>query len=303
MDDRGAIPPADASEPDSVGVVPKGITCITCEYELGGLATDGVCPECAAPIERSMRGDWLRNADPRWLKRACLGVRMMRWAVVSAGLAFVAMLLLGLGLATVGLALNQAANQSMLNLVVIIVSLVMLAALGGSAVLYGLGTWWATTPTNPGASPRNLTVSTARWTMPFFAAVPACFVAGSRLLNVTAALPLWAELSLACAAIALYGAHRGTISVVLRELHRRTGVFDRKGRDVHTQPWAGSGIVMVLAALLALSPLLVAGGQGSLPLAWFVMFLGFIAMDGRLRAASRAVRHEAEIAGVVKPRR
>lgn len=50
------------------------LQCIQCAYNLRGLATDKLCPECGTPIERSRRGDLLNDADPDWLKKLRLGV-------------------------------------------------------------------------------------------------------------------------------------------------------------------------------------------------------------------------------------
>ena len=50
------------------------LQCIQCGYNLRGLATDKLCPECGTPIERSRRGDLLNDADPDWLKKLRLGV-------------------------------------------------------------------------------------------------------------------------------------------------------------------------------------------------------------------------------------
>ncbi len=77
-----AVPVADPG-----GVIGGDLSCLTCGYNLRGLARDGRCPECANPIERSARGDLLACADPQWLRRLGVGVQLMLWFIgMSAGL-------------------------------------------------------------------------------------------------------------------------------------------------------------------------------------------------------------------------
>ncbi len=66
----------------NVGVIAFDLKCTSCGYNLRGLHEGGVCPECANPIERSLRGDLLQFADPAWLRQLHTGVRMMLWYVV-----------------------------------------------------------------------------------------------------------------------------------------------------------------------------------------------------------------------------
>lgn len=65
------------------------INCIDCGYNLRGLDPVGRCPECNAEVSRSLHGDLLRFANPRWLTRVILGVLLFFWSfavnVVAAG--------------------------------------------------------------------------------------------------------------------------------------------------------------------------------------------------------------------------
>ncbi len=87
-------------EPDEL-ISPSATTdvaCIQCGYNLRGLSPDGVCPECACTIERSLRGPWLRYADARWLRRLRVGtllllIHAILW-IVTAATAMVAVWLL-----------------------------------------------------------------------------------------------------------------------------------------------------------------------------------------------------------------
>ena len=49
------------------------IACRRCGYILKGLGSEGNCPECAAPIEYSLRENRLRFADPTWLHQITRG--------------------------------------------------------------------------------------------------------------------------------------------------------------------------------------------------------------------------------------
>ncbi len=47
--------------------------CVSCGYDLRGLDGDSNCPECGSDVQRSLRGDDLRYADPKWLRRIVRG--------------------------------------------------------------------------------------------------------------------------------------------------------------------------------------------------------------------------------------
>ena len=43
------------------------VRCVSCGYNLHGMATDASCPECGTAIQRSMQGNRLATTDARWL--------------------------------------------------------------------------------------------------------------------------------------------------------------------------------------------------------------------------------------------
>ncbi len=93
--------------PEAVPVQPLAtdLPCARCGYNLRGLRTDHLCPECGTPIERSLQGNLLHFADPGWLDTLRLGVALKLWMVVIA-------LVVGIGgtvAAAVGLFVVQAA--------------------------------------------------------------------------------------------------------------------------------------------------------------------------------------------------
>lgn len=59
----------------------QDIACLHCAYNLRGLSPHGRCPECGAAVWPSLRGDLLRYADGRWLKRLAFGVLLVQCAI------------------------------------------------------------------------------------------------------------------------------------------------------------------------------------------------------------------------------
>lgn len=75
---------------------PEDVRCIRCGYDLVGLPPAGDCPECGTAIRRSLAGDRIAYADPRWLDQLVGGLRLLhaggRWTAIS-GIAFVGLYL------------------------------------------------------------------------------------------------------------------------------------------------------------------------------------------------------------------
>ncbi len=113
-------------------VVPTGVVCRSCEYELGGLFADGPCPECGLPIQASIRGDALALADPEWLGRLQRGA----WVIVWTTLAWVGLIVLGRPAVAL---FTQGAPASVAGMALKIV-------LAGLSLWFLLGIWRVTTP-------------------------------------------------------------------------------------------------------------------------------------------------------------
>jgi predicted RNA-binding Zn-ribbon protein involved in translation (DUF1610 family) len=78
MSDNALTPPV----PLAVGEIAADLPCVFCGYNLRGLQVGGKCPECGAPIVRSVQGGLLCHADPRWLGKLLLGLTLLGWGTI-----------------------------------------------------------------------------------------------------------------------------------------------------------------------------------------------------------------------------
>lgn len=102
--DTGAIPPPfkgyDPDDPDLPPATPGSVTgelmfapgeritseeaiCVQCSYAIVGLVAGGHCPECGTPLERSLRGRWLRYGSPEYLARIRRGILIVLITLVA----------------------------------------------------------------------------------------------------------------------------------------------------------------------------------------------------------------------------
>ncbi len=75
---------------DDNGCLATDHPCRDCGYNLRGLPPEGLCPECATPVMKSLRGDALQHVSLRWLTTVQRGLQALIVTVLSAVLLFCA---------------------------------------------------------------------------------------------------------------------------------------------------------------------------------------------------------------------
>lgn len=75
-------PPIAPGLVDSAGMVVGDVQCRRCGYSVRGLPADGVCPECATPVGRSLLGDLLKFAEPAWVRKVASGMSLILWGIL-----------------------------------------------------------------------------------------------------------------------------------------------------------------------------------------------------------------------------
>ncbi len=67
---------------DASGVIGIDHHCRRCGYNLRGLREEGICPECGSPVGFSIRGNFLRFADPIWVDKLAQGLKIILWMLL-----------------------------------------------------------------------------------------------------------------------------------------------------------------------------------------------------------------------------
>lgn len=137
--------------PVAVSVLPRGVNCCKCRYELEGLLSTGSCPECATPIAHSLRSDALVFADPAYLRRLRVGAELATWGAFS----WVGMSVLGWAVALV---IAQGVPVEIARVIALMIHL-------GSGIVMLRGIWILTTPEEQraGAERSGWLAPAARW--------------------------------------------------------------------------------------------------------------------------------------------
>lgn len=130
---------------DDVGVVAIDVQCLRCGYNLRGLRGDGLCPECAAPVGRSTQGDFLRFADPGWVRRLARGSRLVVAGITTVVIAVIVAVVGFFGAAMLNASGGGMSGGGFGAAVAIGLVLAVLAWLASMACLYG-GAWLLTSP-------------------------------------------------------------------------------------------------------------------------------------------------------------
>ncbi len=144
-------------------LVPVRTTCIRCGYDLAGLTAESMCPECGCEVRRSLESrQWLRAADPVWLRGVCRGLTVMHvclrvlvWALFAMGTSFV---LFGV-LYAAGVA---AANGFWSALGKILTGTVVYVILPAWGLAFSVGMWWTSEAAQPPYGPTRAWRTVAR---------------------------------------------------------------------------------------------------------------------------------------------
>jgi len=83
---------------DAQGCVGEDIPCRRCGYNLRGLSPEGRCPECGIAVGRSLLGDYLRFAEPHWVRTLASGSTILLVAIaLTLALGSITAALMGIG--------------------------------------------------------------------------------------------------------------------------------------------------------------------------------------------------------------
>jgi hypothetical protein len=130
---------------DAPNLVREDRFCISCGYAIVGLPVDGPCPECATPVERSLRGSLLRHANQDYLKKLARGASLIRWGAVLTSVLILSMVAM-FGAAFTGLFTGPGGGTAG---VMVILGLGFLGLCLAAAICSVIG-WWSFTTRDPG---------------------------------------------------------------------------------------------------------------------------------------------------------
>lgn len=74
----------DTPVPPASGTLLHDHPCIKCSYNLIGLSTTGVCPECGTDVARSLRGDLLFDSSPAYVATLHRGALLIIGAIITS---------------------------------------------------------------------------------------------------------------------------------------------------------------------------------------------------------------------------
>lgn len=139
----------------------SSLRCLSCGYDLAGLPESGRCPECASPIERSLRGNLLRFASSAYLRTLRTGATLVLVASLLYVFDWIPRLTIGAIFLWLGVNLSDALG----------------AALNISALAAMLFGWWMLSTPDPAFvgldDSRDWRVR-LRWLLPFAATIILC---------------------------------------------------------------------------------------------------------------------------------
>ncbi|MBL0928071.1 MAG: zinc ribbon domain-containing protein [Phycisphaerales bacterium] len=140
--------PAAPPPPAEGGPVPITwpVACRRCGYQLMGLSSDGVCPECAWPVARSLLEPMVAENGPDFVRCLLTGASRIFWGTLAAAVLNLAGSVLGIAVAVTTIAASRQGPAAVGGLEIFsgLVGLCTAAAYG--VVAWG---WWMLTEPEP----------------------------------------------------------------------------------------------------------------------------------------------------------
>jgi hypothetical protein len=131
-----APPISESSAARQVDLSRDDVPCLNCGYNLRGLPSDGACPECGAPVQRSLQGNLLIYSSAGYLAALHRGLI----CIISAVLAQIGLTVV----LVIGVILSAAVSQSWQGQIQIWVNVISIPIAALS--LYG---WWLFSAPDP----------------------------------------------------------------------------------------------------------------------------------------------------------
>lgn len=154
-------------------------------YDLAGLASDSLCPECGMSIARSLTGDRLSNADTAWLKKIYKGFRLVIFAVLVPILTSLVMITIGLSLTTIQVYASNTWLSDLMGLLNHIARITLGTVFIAAPFVALIGWFMATTPEPDRVEePDRRERVWARWTAAVWLVVSVLGVAGISVANL-----------------------------------------------------------------------------------------------------------------------
>jgi len=116
------------------------VGCVSCGYNLRGLRTSAVCPECGTPVSRSMRGDLLEFASFEYVSKLHRGAQTVVGGILLYVIVIIISVLLGV------LAVSAGLSPGMVQAIQLGSQVLGL----GASMAIAVGWWWLSEP-NPAA--------------------------------------------------------------------------------------------------------------------------------------------------------
>jgi len=281
--------------------------CLRCGYDLASLPLEGVCPECALPVSRSVSGDLLRFADPRWSRRVHRGLRVVFRTVVwllVATILMIVVLVFDEATATRGTGAAAGVPSAGAGVTIAISRALFLLAVIAGSVTYASG-WRRASIAEPAPVDDHATKSAlVRITgvLAPFAMAGWIAMAGAGTMQILPAIPV---VSFALAAVVPIVTHLALSVGLVKRLTQRCGTISTDAhidtlRRLRRTPvfvlLFAAGAVAILFHSLARSTSVVAARPGSVGTAvgaaWVVMGAVWMIVAGEFETLSRRMKNE-----------